>query len=266
MTRSKTRAKKKAQAVAGNVNANVNGVDSGGIEAAEAAAYYAEQQRMLVAHQRQQEQMQMQQKTQQQQLGNGHAHAHPHHHHPQQAYPPSQAQAHAHAHHHHHHAHPHSHQQQSQPTSQDPAELSKKMVPISDKALAMLNHMLGNRGMMQRDPSTGAIDVVLNTELFPNLTLPFPALEVPSKGSGDPEEDIRDVLNKVAGGVLGGITAMQQNMGPNAKPRESGNGSLGNKQVMGAIGGGMLPGGPFPGGNLPNLEDLLKLPIFQTGP
>jgi hypothetical protein len=262
MTRSKTRAKKKAQAVAGNVNANVNGSEGGGMEAAEAAAYYAEQQRMLVAHQRQQEQMQIQQKNQQQQLGNGHAHAHHHHQHPQQAYPPSQA----HAHHHHHHPHPHSHQHQSQPSPQDPAELSKKMVPISDKALAMLNHMLGNRGMMQRDPSTGAIDVVLNTELFPNLTLPFPALEVPSKGSGDPEEDIRDVLNKVAGGVLGGITAMQQNMGPNAKPREPGNGSLGNKQVMGAIGGGMLPGGPFPGGNLPNLEDLLKLPIFQTGP
>lgn len=38
------------------------------------------------------------------------------------------------------------------------------LVPISDKALSMLNHMLGNRGLMQRDPATGAIDVVLNPE------------------------------------------------------------------------------------------------------
>lgn len=38
------------------------------------------------------------------------------------------------------------------------------LVPISDKALSMLNHMLGNRGLMQRDPTTGAIDVVLNPE------------------------------------------------------------------------------------------------------
>jgi hypothetical protein len=148
------------------------------------------------------------------------------------------------------------------------------MVPISDKALAMLNHMLGNRGMMQRDPSTGAIDVVLNTELFPNLTLPFPALEVPSKGSGDPEEDIRDVLNKVAGGVSGGVAVGVTQQGgatqsghatttttTATRAKNEGRGVLGNTQVMGTI-GGLLP----PGAKLPNLEDLLKLPIFQSTP
>ena len=135
------------------------------------------------------------------------------------------------------------------------------MVPISDKALAMLNHMLGNRGMMQRDPSTGAIDVVLNTELFPNLTLPFPALEIPSKGSGDPEEDIRDVLQKVAGGALGGMVGLP---GMQGQAPGQGQGQHQSQQQMigNALGAGL---GVGPGGKLPNLEDLLKLPIFQTG-
>lgn len=120
-------------------------------------------------------------------------------------------------------------------TAETTASSDKKMVPISDKALAMLNQMLGNRGMMQRDPSTGAIDVVLNTELFPNLTLPFPALEVPNRSSGDPEADIRSVLQEVAGGALSGM-------------HQSGE--------HGAKGGGQQ--------KLPNLEDLLKLPIFES--
>lgn len=146
------------------------------------------------------------------------------------------------------------------------------MVPISDKALAMLNHMLGNRGMMQRDPSTGAIDVVLNTELFPNLTLPFPALEIPSKGSGDPEEDIRDVLSKVAGGALGGIVGLPgmqpqpQGQGQGQQQQQQAQQQQQQQQQQQMIGNAMAAGlGVGPGGKLPNLEDLLKLPIFQTG-
>ena len=44
------------------------------------------------------------------------------------------------------------------------ASSADALVPISDKALSMLNHMLGNRGLMQRDPRTGAIDVILNPD------------------------------------------------------------------------------------------------------
>lgn len=51
------------------------------------------------------------------------------------------------------------------PSQQQPTTSSTDaLVPISDKALSMLNHMLGNRGLMQRDPRTGAIDVILNPE------------------------------------------------------------------------------------------------------
>ncbi|GHJ83728.1 hypothetical protein NliqN6_0130 [Naganishia liquefaciens] len=50
------------------------------------------------------------------------------------------------------------------PPPPPPPPTTDSLVPISDKALSMLNHMLGNRGLMQRDPRTGAIDVVLNPE------------------------------------------------------------------------------------------------------
>lgn len=104
------------------------------------------------------------------------------------------------------------------------------MVPISDKALSMLNHMLGSRGALERDAQTGAIDVVLNTELFPNLSLPFPSMEVPGTGNGkdsmmNAQEDIKHILGRVAGGALEGL---------------------------------------YNGGKYPNLEELLKLPLFET--
>ncbi|KAJ9115522.1 hypothetical protein QFC22_005283 [Naganishia vaughanmartiniae] len=54
--------------------------------------------------------------------------------------------------------------QQQQQLLQRQAQHSDSIAPISDKALSMLNHMLGNRGLMQRDPTTGTIDVVLSPE------------------------------------------------------------------------------------------------------
>lgn len=56
------------------------------------------------------------------------------------------------------------HRTTEESTPAPPAKGRDALVPISDKALSMLNHMLGNRGLMQRDPTTGAIDVVLNPE------------------------------------------------------------------------------------------------------
>ncbi|KAJ9094751.1 hypothetical protein QFC21_005909 [Naganishia friedmannii] len=58
--------------------------------------------------------------------------------------------------------------QQQQQLLQQQAQHSDSIAPISDKALSMLNHMLGNRGLMQRDPTTGTIDVVLSQETMAN--------------------------------------------------------------------------------------------------
>jgi hypothetical protein len=70
---------------------------------------------------------------------------------------------------------------------------------------------------MQRDPTTGSIDVVLNTELFPG-------------DLGDVERgDLREVLGRaVRGGHVG-------------------------------------EGKGLKGDRLPSLEELLKLPLFETG-
>jgi hypothetical protein len=257
MTRSKTKAKKKAQQAPSQPQQQVSTEDAvlrnGNVQQQQ------QQYRNSIDH------------SHSQSHSSAHPYAQPHHHHHQHAHAhaqngfasqpiPSHPNSHSHS--------PSTHTTQPAPSQPELTEAQKKMVPISDKALAMLNHMLGNRGMMQRDPSTGAIDVVLNTELFPNLTLPFPALEIPSKGSGDPEEDIRDVLQKVAGGALGGIVGM-----PGAGVPGQGQAQMHGQtqqqqqqhaqQVIGnAFGAGL---GVGPGGKLPNLEDLLKLPIFQTG-
>lgn len=87
---------------------------------------------------------------------------------------------------------------------------------------------------MQRDPKSGAIDVVLNTELFPNLNLPFPSMEVPGTipgafpiGTGmtpGSQEDIKQILSRVASGALEGL---------------------------------------YGNGKYPNLDELLKLPLFE---
>lgn len=61
-------------------------------------------------------------------------------------------------------SYPQDFEQQQQEQQQLQAQQSDSLAPISDKALSMLNHMLGNRGVMQRDPTTGTIDVVLSQE------------------------------------------------------------------------------------------------------
>ncbi|KAJ9120553.1 hypothetical protein QFC24_005229 [Naganishia onofrii] len=54
--------------------------------------------------------------------------------------------------------------QLSQMLQQPAASHADGVSPISDKALSMLNHMLGSRGSMQRSATTGGIDVVLSQE------------------------------------------------------------------------------------------------------
>ncbi|KAJ9102991.1 hypothetical protein QFC19_004548 [Naganishia cerealis] len=84
------------------------------------------------------------------------------------------------------------HQQQQQQRRRQEHHTTQhvdSLVPISDKALSMLNHMLGNRGLMQRDPATGTIDVVLGQE-----TLASSSSAAAAAGEGEANAETREAL------------------------------------------------------------------------